>query len=555
MIDPPKSAALLSTPARTGNSTVPPPSPATQPAQQLTSNALIADLEQGQQLLAKVATIDTLNQQAKTLLQQVNPTLAEQLAKQLSQSQERPTSTVQRAEPSSSTSAVLAKATLHLIKLTAADAQRSNPGPTLTAITPVAVKVNDLVALRHYSHQQHHQLLLDPLPAAAIARAADTLIKQQLPQQQSTHLLHQWQQQLQQLPKPIQQSLLNQNTLALLNTLRQHSFGPDQLQQPGNIKHAIHQSGIFFEAGLAKSHSVQASLQPALSTAATSSLAFSTTASANNTALTDLRTTLTKLVQAIQTNQNGATHNAPPAGQVTNSNTSTQELDTLLTQLATAITKNNPTSASTHTTQPAVPSSTAALFKLLGLPLPNAEPSKQLLPPIVEQHLRQLVEKSQARLQLLQLRSLGLDNSIQQELGRTPLTQIHTELPLRFNEQVLPLQLQIQEQYHWPENDNSQENATGEQDQTVKRRWQVFMSFDLPGNETLYTQLSIIDDSVEATLWAESPQLFGQATAALQRLRDQLLKHGLVVEDLHCIQGKPPQPAANPGYHLVDIET
>ncbi|MFT5118297.1 MAG: hypothetical protein ACI9NY_001835 [Kiritimatiellia bacterium] len=87
------------------------------------------------------------------------------------------------------------------------------------------------------------------------------------------------------------------------------------------------------------------------------------------------------------------------------------------------------------------------------------------------------------------------------------------------------------------------------------RRWQVFLSFDLPNDEKLHTQLTIIESSISATLWAQSQNLCDKAQKNISWLRDKLLANGLTVEDITCLQGSPPQKGTSLDYNLVDIKT
>jgi hypothetical protein len=137
------------------------------------------------------------------------------------------------------------------------------------------------------------------------------------------------------------------------------------------------------------------------------------------------------------------------------------------------------------------------------------------------------------------------------------------EIALRWGDQVLPLQLSIAEEKEHKKESN--EESRTQEENKISRRWQVFMSFDLPSTsinsdgtskiETLHSQLTIIGDTVSATLWSESHTLCHKAKQQFSNLRNTLIANGLQVDELLCINGKPPTQKMSLDYHLVDIKT
>ena len=137
---------------------------------------------------------------------------------------------------------------------------------------------------------------------------------------------------------------------------------------------------------------------------------------------------------------------------------------------------------------------------------------------------------------------------------------MHTELPLRFNEQVLPLHISIYQQDD-KEEDSKEEKQSSTKDCQIKPCWHVSLSFDLPNGEKLHCQLRLMegkvtgDDKLAATLWAESDALCQLTRNHLDHLRKRLSDQGLTVEDLNCFRGAPPITTTRLDYQLVDITT
>jgi len=192
-----------------------------------------------------------------------------------------------------------------------------------------------------------------------------------------------------------------------------------------------------------------------------------------------------------------------------------------------------------------------AVLQLLGLSVQSQQAEQQSLQQNVQQQLKNLLQQVGAKLQLNQLSHLGLDSSRE---NLTPfIQQLQGEVPLRFNEQVLPLTYHIQgfEEKAPKENKDNPSNETKEKTQ----RWQVFMSLDLPNDETLHCKLSLVDDHINTTLWAESETLCRKTQKLIGDLETRFTQAGLTVETLQCFAGKPPQDETSINYNLVDVTT
>lgn len=281
-------------------------------------------------------------------------------------------------------------------------------------------------------------------------------------------------------------------------------------KQPSLLKTAIQQNGTLFESQL-------------------SNIKF-----LNNTP--NQRILIEKLTQALQLSQGGLEHTTP----LKPSPALLSELLPLVSQL---------------TGQPLPLSANAKdsflwILAALNIHLPKAaqdstNTGRQLSVKLQEQ-IAKLAQASIAKIQVDQLKSLGVDKGLL-EVG-TQATQI--EIPLRWHEHILPLTLTIQQR------ENEQDEPEKQDDQKRKdRQWQVMMSIELPEEGALHVQVSLIDQQCTALLWAESSQLYFKAQQSLSELKTTLERQGLTVESLECFEGKPHNDEMSFNYQLVDIKT
>ncbi len=544
---PPNAGNTRSTNTSSGSNSILSPAPSSLAANSSTtaqtSNTaiinLLKQLTQGQTIEAQVKSIQVLNAHDKTLLQQANPSLVTRLSQQLSDTKHsnvtQSATTVNSSVTNSNVAAtqtinqqLIAKTTLYLAKLLVNTP--SNKPQLLTTITPQLLKTNEPVLLG----QRNQQLVIDKLPSQKVQHIAANIIKDSLPRQQSVNQLQEFIARLDQVPTSIQNKLLSESTLQAVRQLLSFTHTPSSLNQGQQVKQALNNSGIALESKVSQQQT------------------------SNSNITQDIRATLDKIIAGINNKPITASNNQlqsnikTPLTLNTSTDITPKELEKIISSLLPAQTSTLALIA--QNTNNTLATATAALFRLLGFQLPSENIQTTSLPRIVELHLKKLIEQTQAKIQLNQLRSLGLDRPISE--GRTPLLQqFHTEIPLRFNEQVLPLQISIHEQEYTKHNSEESEHDNKEEKKAAQRRWQVFMSFDLPNHEKLHTQLNIVEDSISATLWAESSLLCQKAQQEINILRDKLLANGLNVDDLTCVHGKPPQQDFSLDYNLVDIKT
>ncbi len=155
------------------------------------------------------------------------------------------------------------------------------------------------------------------------------------------------------------------------------------------------------------------------------------------------------------------------------------------------------------------------------------------------QQLLRLASAAVSRLQSHQLSSL--EQSGMSEDGKI-LTTWQLEIPMRNQQDIVPLQVRVQredepQQQHPPQ-------PTAEQRAPL---WRVELAFDLDPLGPLQIQAQLLRGSLSGQLWAEWPQTARLIDSQLDSLRQRLLAQGLEVTELHCNQGTPPQ---GPRTHL-----
>ncbi len=134
------------------------------------------------------------------------------------------------------------------------------------------------------------------------------------------------------------------------------------------------------------------------------------------------------------------------------------------------------------------------------------------------------------------------------ETGGT-LYHWNIELPIKMGEHLVPMHISVEEKPEYDDNPGTNKKAE------KARRWEVRMSFELPDDGNLHAHIRVVNDTVNASLWAEQPQLLEKAKQQLQTLQQRMQKSGVTVEKIECLAGSPPTQANSLGYALVDIKT
>jgi hypothetical protein len=493
-------------------------------------DALVKQLNHQGTVQAEVSSSQRLDSKAQQLLVKANPTLAAQLQ---SQSQ----STQQSGTGSSSSSAPTA---MYLVKLSQVGSALSNNTvsnnttnqanvainkPTLlTTITPTPFKIGDQLQLQMNSQQQ---ITIKPSVASVRPIIADSL-KNALPQQQNLSLLLNTLTTISKLPTATQDILLAKNTQTALQQLTQFVYTDKQLSSGNSIKNALTNSGVLTENKLQQQQLISS----------------------------DLRTALGQLSQAL--------------GQSSTSASSESQLPkTAFDQLITQLIQQLPQSIITaKPTANNVTQQVTSIMQLLGFKTDaNVQTDIKKIKDMAAKKIGQMAQGVQDKIHLNQLRLLGADSQSSDSYvtnhAANKSNAFITEIALRWGDQVLPLQLSIAEDKEHKKEYN--EDSKTQEEKKISRRWQVFMSFDLPSTsanndgtpktDTLHSQLTIIGDTLSATLWSESSTLCHKAKQQFSNLRNTLIANGLQVDELQCINGKPPSQKMSLDYHLVDITT
>ncbi|HBX54487.1 flagellar hook-length control protein FliK [Pseudomonas sp. UBA2684] len=142
--------------------------------------------------------------------------------------------------------------------------------------------------------------------------------------------------------------------------------------------------------------------------------------------------------------------------------------------------------------------------------------------------LLKLAAAAVSRLQTHQLSSLA-----QSQVGPDGnlLTTWQLELPMRNQQELVPLQIKIQ-------HDEPQKTSKNEQKETL---WRVELAFDLEPLGPLQVQAQLARGRLSSQLWAERASTVSLIDAELGNLRERLCTAGLTVGELACNQGTPPQ--------------
>lgn len=185
----------------------------------------------------------------------------------------------------------------------------------------------------------------------------------------------------------------------------------------------------------------------------------------------------------------------------------------------------------------------AQLFNARQRPHSEVPPSKQLVAA-----MQQLVDRSLARIQTQQYRSLN-----SQILDPATPQQWHLDIPLRLPEGYGNLYLQLFEPRVPPEPEKDREKKQARSSR--KNRWRVFMELTLDEMGALAAEISVLEDNLQVTLWAEKGDLRQRANAHLLKLRQDLEQQGLTVQELRCSQNPPPAQKMRLDYALIDVKT
>lgn len=148
--------------------------------------------------------------------------------------------------------------------------------------------------------------------------------------------------------------------------------------------------------------------------------------------------------------------------------------------------------------------------------------------------LLKLAAAAVSRLQTHQLSSLAQSQLTPEG---TLLTTWQMEVPMRNQQDLVPLQLKLQREEEAQEKQNGKGAKKGQQEPV----WRIELAFDLAPLGPLQVQAQLARGALTSQLWAEKASTVQLIDRELGTLRDRLTAAGLNVGDLECAQGLPPQ--------------
>lgn len=425
----------------------------------------------------------------------------------------------------------LARATATAIQSAAMDAVRSATQSTQATLTQSALTASDKTPLVDGADPlaalKNPQTLAQPGARNETQALLANALRSLLPQKDQPQQLYGALPDIQQLPLSSRHALLSNSLQQALKTVADHLRSPAQLSNPKLLQMIVKNNGVFFEHKLASN-------------------------------LPNNAPAGTKPGAPVQTN----------AGAILTNQLTTQDLKGALLQLLNRLnlelgnTAKAPSAPLTSTTAPSA--------NLSGLVPPGMFVPQQHLPGLL-QFLQQLPQRSAPELSDKVLRTQLLMLLQQHTLGslaKVQLQQLHTlnhqqnqadaaqptqswlfEIPVKQGHDVHTMEMRLQQE--WIE----EKQEDGNNSEKKVRQWSVTLSFDLPDAGAFYAQLTVVNDTVSAKLWAEEEGTLKEAKIKLDNLREQLEAQGVLVKQLQCVQGTPPATTISLHYSLVDVTT
>ncbi|WP_028239455.1 flagellar hook-length control protein FliK [Stutzerimonas azotifigens] len=163
-----------------------------------------------------------------------------------------------------------------------------------------------------------------------------------------------------------------------------------------------------------------------------------------------------------------------------------------------------------------------------GFPLPARLLESLDQEPDLEMLLK-LAAAAIARLQTHQLSSLA---QTQPGPDGNPVTTWQFEVPMRDQQQLVPLQVKVQRE---------DEPADPQRQKDQQPVWRIELAFDVAPLGPLQVQAQLAQGMLSSQLWAERAGTARLIDGELDHLRERLVAAGLTVNELACRQGTPPQ--------------
>ncbi len=295
--------------------------------------------------------------------------------------------------------------------------------------------------------------------------------------------------------------------------------GSDQLLKTPVLKSNIQNSGSFLEANLSKL------VKPAT-----------------------LKTTAASTIKNIQTQLTRSNINAPSDERIENKDLKAEVLQALknAAEMSRGLPQNSQQKPG------GFDKLIQSLFTLKTLPpLGLKNSAQQQTASNLLTNIQPLLFSILARISTLQLQRLV---QFQQDPSMTTLGNI-VEIPVRLGESIFPLTLNIHQREYEDLEEKNKAKEEKDKQREKRKRWHVFMEFDLGELGMFASDVCIEDNRVKTTLWIEQSGLWRVTKSHLTDLEENLSKSGIEVETLTCLHGKAPNKTMELQQSLVDIRT
>ena len=395
-------------------------------------------------------------------------------------------------------------------------------------------------------------------PAIKEQAAIDGLLRQALPVKQATvkllpllQLLTSSAAPMQALPKPLTQAM--SQLLSLFPD-------PESLQKPSGVKKAITNNGTFLESKIAELIKLAGSSNSAVKEAPLKQL-FNQDIKGQVQQLIKLvdqlsikkpevvqqqpaKTLSTALATALGVNAKNRP--SPITSAVASESAANSQKPELAHSLLGAKALTGDGSANQKNTAQAPPPLLASALPLIGQPLiasqnTPAPRSNENLDLVLKQLSRQLMS-SLSQTQVYQAETLSNRGPAQAD-GQQTINNWALELPVFNGKQFDNIDLRIRRDTEESEQDNK------------AAQWTIMLSFDLHSLGKVKVQLSVVAQSVSATVWSESEQTHLAVKQHIDSLQKNFEQVGVHVKRLECLLGQPPEPKNEISQQLVDTHS
>lgn len=151
-----------------------------------------------------------------------------------------------------------------------------------------------------------------------------------------------------------------------------------------------------------------------------------------------------------------------------------------------------------------------------------------------------LLKLAAAAVSRVQSHQLGSLEQTRTNADGTQLTTWQLEIPMRNGQDIVPMQVKVQRE-DTPEKDDAPEKDDNEPKEVREKLWKIELAFDLAPLGALQVQAQLLRGSLSSQLWAERPESAALISRELGHLRERLIASGLMVGELACNHGAPPQ--------------